>query len=498
MAVGRILLMTRPARSKQNSRRVPVMNTTDKRPSGPPPHRTADTALTPERWQQIKEVFAEAQDRMPAERADFLEKACAGDGSLQNEVESLLVAAESEAAEEGSAAGSEGHSYVEDAMIGRRVGAYKIVQRIGRGGMATVYLASRADEQYEKQVAIKILLPELDSDDLLRRFRNERQTLAKLDHPNIVKLLDGGTTEEGLPYLVMDYVAGAPVDKYCDSHKLSTDERLRLFCQICAAVQCAHQNLIVHRDLKPSNILITEDGSPKLLDFGISKVLQPRSGLPITQTLTRRMTPAYASPEQVKGESVTPATDIYSLGVVLYELLTGHRPYKLKQQTPAEVERAICEQEPEKPSTAVNRVENDLPDGTTLSRTPQAVSASREGQPEKLCRRLKGDLDNIVLMALQKEQRRRYVSVEEFLQDIERHLQHRPVKARRSTVAYRASKFVRRHKTEVIAGAVVAFILLGAIGFSVFQERRTAEYWGSRIYPPGLALLGSPPHSQRC
>src|SRR2546429_1368881 len=467
--------MTRPARSKRNSRRVPVMNTTDQGPSGPPQRRTADTALTPERWQQIKEVFADAQDRMPAERVDFLERACAGDGSLQNEVESLLAAAESEAAEDGSIA-TGGHSLAEDAMIGRRVGAYKIVQRIGRGGMATVYLASRADEQYEKQVAIKILLPELDSDDLLRRFRNERQTLAQLDHPNIVKLLDGGTTQEGLPYLVMDYVAGAPVDKYCDSQKLSTDQRLRLFCQICAAVQCAHQNHIVHRDLKPSNILITREGSPKLLDFGISKVLQPRNGLPITQTLTRRMTPAYASPEQVKGESVTPATDIYSLGVVLYELLTGHRPYKLKQQTPAEVERAICEQEPEKPSTAVNRVENeDLPDGTTLSRTPQLVSASREGQPEKLCRRLKGDLDNIMLMALQKEQRRRYVSVEEFLQDIERHLQHRPVKARPSTVAYRASKFVRRHKTEVIAGAVVAFILLVAIGFSVFQERRTAE-----------------------
>jgi serine/threonine protein kinase/tetratricopeptide (TPR) repeat protein len=450
------------------------MNTTDKRPSGPPPQRIADTALTPERWQQIKEVFADAQERQLAERAAFLEKVCAADESLRSEVESLLVAAESEAAEEGSAAGSEGHSPVEDAMIGRRVGAYKIVQRIGRGGMATVYLASRADEQYEKQVAIKILLPELDSDDLLRRFRNERQTLAKLDHPNIVKLLDGGTTEEGLPYLVMDYVAGAPVDEYCDSHKLSTDERLRLFCQICAAVQCAHQNLIVHRDLKPSNILITEDGSPKLLDFGISKVLQPRSGLPITQTLTRRMTPAYASPEQVKGESVTPATDIYSLGVVLYELLTGHRPYKLKQQTPAEVERAICEQEPEKPSTAVNRVENeDLPDGTTLSRTPQVVSASREGQPEKLCRRLKGDLDNIVLMALQKEPLRRYLSVQEFSDDVQRHLQHRPVKARPNTLAYRSSKFVRRHGAEVIAACLILIVMLAALGYTA-RERRIA------------------------
>src|SRR6266852_344966 len=451
------------------------MSTTENPSSAPAPHRTAEAKLTPERWQRVKEIFAEAQDRTPAERVDFLEKACAGDGSLQNEVESLLAAAESEAAEDGSIA-TGGHSPVEDATIGRRVGAYKIVQRIGRGGMATVYLASRADEQYEKQVAIKILLPELDSDDLLRRFRNERQTLAKLDHPNIVKLLDGGSTEEGLPYLVLDYVEGVPIDKYCDNHKLSTEERLRLFCQICAAVQCAHQNLVVHRDLKPSNILITEEGTPKLLDFGISKVLQPRNGSPITQTLTRRMTPAYASPEQVKGEAVTPATDIYSLGVVLYELLTGHRPYKLKHQTPAEVERAICEEEPEKPSTAVNRVETeDLPDGTTLCRTPEIVSASREGQPEKLRRRLSGDLDNIVLMALQKEPQRRYVSVEAFSQDIQRHLQHRPVKARPSTLAYRSAKFVRRHKTEVLAAMMMMVVLLVAIGYTVWEQRRAME-----------------------
>src|SRR5713226_2975567 len=452
------------------------MSTTENPSSAPAPHRTAEAKLTPERWQRVKEIFADAQERNPSERAAFLEEVCAADESLHREVESLLAAAESEAAGDGSVAASAEHSRLEDAMIGRRVGAYRVIQRIGRGGMATVYLASRADEQYEKQVAIKILLPELGSDELLRRFRNERQTLAKLDHPNIVKLLDGGSTDEGLPYLVMDYVQGVPIDKYCDNHKLSTEERLRLFCQVGAAVQCAHQNLIVHRDLKPSNILITEDGSPKLLDFGISKVLQPHNGSSVTQTLSRRMTPAYASPEQVKGEVVTPATDIYSLGVVLYELLTGHRPYKLKQQTPAEVERAICEQEPEKPSTAVNRVETeDLPDGTTFSKSPDFVSASRGGQPEKLRRRLSGDLDNIVLMALQKEPERRYVSVEEFSQDIQRHLQHRPVKARPSTVEYRASKFVRRHKTEVIAVAVAAFILLGAIGFAVFEERRAAE-----------------------
>jgi serine/threonine protein kinase len=284
--------------------------------------------LTPERWHQIKELFADVQERSPADRDAFLQEACGADISLRREVESLLAASESE--EKEFASGSPADRPHDDAMVGRRIGAYKIIQQIGRGGMATVYLASRADEQYEKQVAIKVLLPELGSEDLLRRFRNERQTLAKLDHPNIVKLLDGGSTEEGLPYLVMDCVQGVPIDKYCDNHKLSTEERLRLFCQICSAVQCAHENLIVHRDLKPSNILITKDGLPKLLDFGISKVLQPRNGPAVTQTLTRRMTPAYASPEQVKGETITPATDIYSLGVVLYELLTGHRPYKLK------------------------------------------------------------------------------------------------------------------------------------------------------------------------
>jgi serine/threonine protein kinase len=231
------------------------MSTTDNPPSAPPPRQTADAALTPERWQRIKEVFAEALEHNPSERAAFLKEVCAADVSLRSEVESLLAAAESE-----EAAPAE-HSPVEDAMIGRRIGAYKIIQRVGRGGMATVYLASRADEQCEKQVAIKILLPELGSEELLRRFRNERQTLAKLDHPNIVKLLDGGSTEEGLPYLVMDYVQGEPVDKYCDNHKLSTEERLRLFCQICAAVRCAHENLVVHRDLKPSNILITEEAA---------------------------------------------------------------------------------------------------------------------------------------------------------------------------------------------------------------------------------------------
>lgn len=442
-------------------------------------HISPEAELTPERWHRIKEVFADVQALNPAERSDFLRQVCGSEEWLRAEVESLLDAAgvgTTDAVSEGAP------SRADDAMMGRLVGAYKISQRIGRGGMATVYLASRADQQYQKQVAIKILLPELDSEELLSRFRNERQTLAKLDHPNIVKLLDGGSTEQGLPYLVMDYVEGAPIDAYCDSRQLSTEERLRLFCKVCAAVQCAHQNLVVHRDLKPSNILITSDGTPKLLDFGISKVLQPGNGSHTAHTLTRRMTPAYASPEQVRGETVTPAADVYSLGVVLYELLTGHRPYKLKQNTPAEVERAICEQEPEKPSTAVNRVETEtFPNGTTVSRTPALVSAARDEQPAKLRRRLSGDLDNIVLMALQKETELRYGSVEELSEDIQRHLQHQIVKARRRTLAYRTSKFVQRHKTEVIATVTMMAVLLATTGYTLWEHRRAIELARSEL-----------------
>ena len=442
-------------------------------------HLFPEAELTPERWQRIKEVFADVQERNPAERGEYLRQVCGREGWLRAEVESLLDAAGVGTADSVSE-GVRGRA--DDAMIGRRVGAYKISQRIGRGGMATVYLASRADQQYEKQVAIKILLPELDSEELLSRFRNERQTLAKLDHPNIVKLLDGGSTDEGLPYLVMDYVEGAPIDTYCDGRRLSTEERLHLFCKVCAAVQCAHENLVVHRDLKPSNILITNDGTPKLLDFGISKVLHPGNGSHTAHTLTRRMTPAYASPEQVKGETVTPSADVYSLGVVLYELLTGHRPYKLKQNTPAEVERAICEQEPEKPSTAISRVETEtLSNGTTVSRTPLLVSAARDEQPERLRRRLSGDLDKIVLMALQKEMERRYVSVEELSEDIQRHLQHRVVKARRSTLAYRGSKFVQRHKTEVFASVTLMVVLLATIWYTLWEHRRAIELARSEL-----------------
>src|SRR5260221_732691 len=242
-----------------------------------------------------------------------------------------------------------------DPLMGRTIGSYKIIRHIGRGGMGSVYLAERSDDQFRRQVAVKAVNPELVDAGILRRFHNERQTLAALDHPNIIKLLDGGTTEDGAPYLVMDYVEGQTIDEYCNSRKLSTTERLQLFRIVCRAVTYAHQNLVVHRDLKPSNILITPDGTPKLLDFGIAKLLKAEyaSSSAVTRTDVRPMTPEYASPEQVLGQPITTASDIYALGVLLYRLLTGVHPYQLKTQSALELELAICQTEPERPSTSV-------------------------------------------------------------------------------------------------------------------------------------------------
>ncbi len=456
------------------------------KPQPEPIRDGATNALTPERWQQIKNTFGLALECEPDRQSALLQEVCAGDESLRADVQSLL-----DAAEGNGAATSEVFQAVsqrssaqlppreaDDPMLGRRIGAYRIERRIGYGGMASVYLASRADDEFRKRVAVKILRPDLDNAELLRRFRNERQTLAVLDHPNIVKLLDGGSTDEGLPYLVMDYVDGCPIDEYCDAHKLTVEQRLRLFCAVCEAVRCAHQSHVIHRDLKPNNILVTDDGTPKLLDFGIAKMLgaQEPSEAVVTRTATRHLTPAYASPEQVRGEPVSAATDVYSLGVVLYELLTGHRPYRLKQCTPAEMERAICEQEPESPSTAIDRVETEkLPDGTTVTKTAELVSRTREGEPARLRRSLRGDLDNVLLKALQKERQRRYETVAAFERDIQCHLEHRPIQARPSTFAYRTSKFVRRRKTEVIAGATVFLILFAAVVILIVDEHQAAE-----------------------
>ncbi|MGH9938558.1 MAG: serine/threonine protein kinase, partial [Blastocatellia bacterium] len=314
--------------------------------------------------------------------------------------------------------------------IGRMIGPYRIVREIGRGGMSAVYLAERADDIYSKQVAVKLVWPGLMTDEIERRFRQERRILATLDHPNIARLFDGGVTEDGCQYVVMEYVEGEPITEWCDKRGLSITERLKLFRQICAAVQYAHDNLIVHRDLKPGNILIAGDsvagdGTVKLLDFGIAKLLDPAllgiEDSPPSRTGLQAMTPEYASPEQARGENITTASDVYSLGVVLYELLTGHRPYRIKSRAPHEAAQVISGEEPPPPSAIVNAV------------------------------RPKGDLDNIVMKALRKEPSHRYCSAGDFSEDIARHLNGQPVAARNGTLIYLTTRFVRRHKAGMVA-----------------------------------------------
>jgi serine/threonine protein kinase/Flp pilus assembly protein TadD len=435
------------------------------------------------RCQQAKELFSSALAVDRERRSQFLDEACAGDVELRREVESLL--ASFERADEFIETPA-----LEDALklfqadrvpltAGRRIGKYEVIREIGRGGMGAVYLATRADDSYKKRVAIKLIKRGMDTEDILRRFRVERQILASLDHPNIARLLDGGTTEDGLPYFVMEYVEGSPMLDYCDQQRLSTVERLKLFRKLCAAVQHAHQNLIVHRDLKPSNLLVTSDGEPKLLDFGIAKFLNPEMSpqtIAPTMTAMRLMTRDYASPEQVRGQPITTASDVYSLGVLLYRLLTGHHPYQFKTPLPREVERIICETEPQRPSEAVARVEEmTAMDGATIRLTPAAVSRARDAEPEKLRRTLSGDLDNIVLMAMRKEPARRYSSVEQFSEDLRRYLEGLPVMARKDTFAYRASKFVARNRVRVVAAGIVLLAIFAALTVSVWQARVAAR-----------------------
>ncbi len=288
--------------------------------------------MTPERWQRVKRIATEALERDPTARAAFVTQACAGDVTLESEI-SLLLAQDAQSIEDCAAdARTELQTEHDSRRIGERLGAYQILHEIGRGGMGAVYLAQRVDGAFEKQVAIKVLKRGLDTDEVLRRFLAERQILARLDHPGIVRVIDAGTTDDGLPYLAMDYVEAAPITQFARERQLSVRDRLKVFREVCSAVTYAHQNLIVHRDLKPSNILITREGQVKLLDFGIAKLLEPDSeGYTITVTMLRIMTPEYASPEQVKGEAVTTVGDVYSLGVVLYELLTGERPFHFKR-----------------------------------------------------------------------------------------------------------------------------------------------------------------------
>ena len=313
--------------------------------------------MNPERWRQIREILDKSIALPVGERPAYLDQTCSGDAELRTEVESLLLSHERASVFLKNPVidlkSAIAETEPKPGRVGHRIGVYQIVEEIGRGGMGEVYRAVRADGQYDKQVAIKFVRGGFDTSYVLERFRHERQILASLDHPNIARLHDGGTTEDGIPYLVMELIEGIPIDQYCDEHDLDIPERLRLFTQVCTAVQYAHQRLVIHRDIKPGNILVTADGVPKLLDFGIAKILDPSGGT--ETTMLRPMTPEYASPEQIRGEPITTATDIFSLGVVLYRLLTGRSPYPENTNTPHEFARMICEVEPTRPSTAVAR-----------------------------------------------------------------------------------------------------------------------------------------------
>jgi len=413
-----------------------------------------------ERWRRIEELFARAVEVEPGTRNTFLAGACAGDDALRADVLALLEADQASGGDRfitAAIAGAVGDSLeqLEPSRLGQQVGPYRLLSELGHGGMGTVYLAERIDDQYRAQVAIKFVQGGLASPLLRERFRTERQILADLTHPNIARLLDGGAAPDGTPFLVMERVVGEPIGGYSDSHRLDIPDRLRLFLKVAAAVQYAHQSLVVHRDLKPSNILVTAQGEPMLLDFGIAKLLTEESGAAETTGL-RIMTPAFASPEQVRGERVTVGADVYALGGVLYQLLAGREVFDLRGLTPAAVERLVCEAEPERPSRA----------------------AGQAGRPPEWSRRLRGDLDTILLKALRKEPAARYASVAALAEDIRRHLAGEPVLARPDTFGYRLGKRLWRHRVGAVttAGVLIAgFALIGFYTHRLARERDRAR-----------------------
>ena len=435
--------------------------------------------MDPQRWQRIQEIFCAALEIDGPARDRFLDSACGDDPSLRHELDTFLRSATDDHDDlVAEAIRAEAASVLrpDAASEPAAVGPYQLIRRIGQGGMGAVYLAARADQQYDRHVAIKLLRSETGSrPELIRRFRTERQILAVLDHPNIAQLLDGGVTENGTPYLVMQYVDGVAIDDYCRAHALSVPDRIRLFRKVCSAVQYAHRSLVVHRDIKPSNILVAADGVPKLLDFGIAKLLQP-GNMPHTVAMTRPaerlMTLEYASPEQIRGEAITTATDVYALGLVLYELLTGRRPFGAATSDAITLARTVCETDPRRPSAAASDA---------------GVAFAGE---------LRGDLDEIVLKAIRKEPEARYSSVEQLSEDLGRHLDGFPVTASRGTRRYRMSKFVRRHRLGVAAAA--AFVLLLAVfgvtmsvlAARVARERDIAQVERTRSEKVSEFLIG--------
>ena len=427
-----------------------------------------------ERWNKVQSIFEKALDVKSARQKDFVKEACGDDTEIYSEVISLL--------EEDLDAHSMLDGLAVDAVdlptesnIGKQIGPYRISREIGAGGMGAVYLAERTEGEFEQQVAIKLIKRGMDSDQILKRFMAERQILARLQHPNIARLLDGGLTDDGLPYFTLEFVEGEPIDSYCDRKKLSIDERLNLFRSVCLAVQYAHQSLIVHRDLKPSNILVTEDGTVKLLDFGIAKALSEESDEPsaaLTRTGLRVMTPHYAAPEQVRGEPITTATDVYALGVILYELITGKSPYWVDPGSSIEMERAICGTQPDKPSDAVTKKPTTSKE-LDIAESLEKISEDRSTKQDRLKRTLAGDLDNICLLALRKEPERRYRSAEQFFEDIGRYLKGLPVRARPDTFGYRTQKFIQRNQLRLALIGAVFLVIIALIAF--YTARLEAE-----------------------
>jgi non-specific serine/threonine protein kinase/serine/threonine-protein kinase len=411
-------------------------------------------------WQRLKDVFQSALSRTPELRGAFLDEACSGDGELRREVDRLLAAHDAAGGFLSTPIGLDTEA-LEEAGAGdsgpQRIGPYQVLGTIARGGMGTVYKAVRDDDAFRKTVALKLVRGGRHSDYFERRFRQERQILAGLQHPNIATVLDGGTTEDGRPYLVMEYVEGQPITDFCAARGMGTRERLALFRTVCGAVQYAHQGLVVHRDLKPANVLVDGHGVPKLLDFGIAKLLASgvEPDLAPTATVLPLMTPEYASPEQVKGQPVTTTSDVYSLGVLLYELLAGRRPYEVQADSLEAIVQAICQTEPRAPSEVVTT-------RTATSRPAGTLPPASE---------LRGDLDTIVLKALRKEPERRYRTVHDLSEDLRRHLEALPVTARADSIGYRAGKFVRRHRAAVAAAVLVSASLMGGIVTTTRQAR---------------------------
>ena len=434
--------------------------------------------MNPERWQKIKSVLEEVIEIAPASRFAFLEKSCNGDKDLRVEVESLLDFENEDADLLEESAFSIATETSAEKFIGKQIGRYKIISELGAGGMGVVFLAERADGEFQQKVALKLIKRGIGSDSILRRFVNERQILASLQHPHIAHLIDGGTTDDGLPYFVMEYVEGETIIEFARRENLSIDGRLDLFRKVCAAVSFAHQNLVIHRDLKPSNILVNADGAPKLLDFGIAKLSEPpavaseenysfatANGSDKTATQMHVFTPEYASPEQVRGENLTTATDIYSLGVILYELLTDARPFSFDGKNFGQIVQTVTQTEPLPPSAISNfkfQISNSNNGQTDFNHKLQTAN-------RKL---LKGDLDNIILKSLKKEPERRYLSVEQFSEDIRRYLKGLPVTARQDTWRYRAEKFTRRNPLVVGAISLAFLILIGGILATAYQARK--------------------------